>query len=80
MQVACHISLIEVSEIQVIENCLLMLIAFFVVFFGCFVIIYIKVSLFYETLQPKYGNLFGEIMNDRFIQYLFRLARNWLCI
>ena len=62
MQVGCHISvaLKDQSIFKIVYDKNLSL----SYFFGCFAQklsrkFVIKVVLFYETLQPKYGNLFG---------------------
>jgi hypothetical protein len=66
MQVGCHISV--ALKDQLILKIVYDKEPFFVVFFGSFaskiisqVCLY-KVWLFYETLQPKYGNLFGRFL------------------
>jgi hypothetical protein len=70
MEVGCHIS---VYNMEVgCHNCLreepFFNLSYFV---GCFakklsrkffISVYMKVWLFHETLQPKYGNLFGRLL------------------
>ena len=83
MQVGCHISVVLKDQLIlkiVYEKNLSLICRIFPAVLlknylaSLFIIVYMKVWLFHETLQPKYGNLFGRffVQNSGYTSFIRR--------